>query len=128
MRGQAFTIMKMLLGVAFAMAMLIIVYNLPQSKPNIELSVEAIEQTAQYASRAPGKCFERERVKFIKGEAIRESAFTTPLSLETSLPAGAVECDGEVCNIYENIEVPVSAEYDSHTGKAAVNIGERCRQ
>ena len=57
-KGQAFTVFKMMIGVAFAMMLLVIVYSSVKQVDCPSPAFIEVRETVLQASNAPGKCFE----------------------------------------------------------------------
>ena len=126
MRGQAFTVFKMLIGGVFAMAMLMLIY---QAVGNVSCPTYAFDEILDLsvqASRMPGGCFEK-RVCFDKGTILSSSAFTknsvlNSVSFDTSndFCSSSSKC---VLDYKVNLYVKVKC---STTSSCKVFIGDRC--
>lgn len=109
MKGQAFTVFKMLIGAVFAVGLLLIVYAVVGGM-NYPLSgVGETKNLLLQASRAPGLCFERSIIPFTKDEGFTDAALGFAGRLDLQSGAG-IECGVSSCTVKNDIEVPVSAK------------------
>lgn len=126
MKGQQFTVMKMLVGAVFAIVLLTIVYQYATSTDCPLNSFETIRDLVMQAQRAPGKCFETVSVCFNQGEIISKLGLENNLvgvtiSLSSSIPN---LCTADSCTLNNKYKVPVNVQCSGSS--CSVNIGDRC--
>jgi len=115
LKGQAFSTFKILIGAVFAVALLVIVYNLIYVSPIH--GTDTLKDLVKSASNAPGQCFWRETADFNGGEMIVSDMFL-PIKADCLLSRKAQACPSctsccSSCSIVQKIRMPVSAKCDA---------------
>lgn len=127
MKGQQFTVMKMLIGAVFAMMLLLIVYDVATRSGCPLNSFEGIRDLVIQASRAPDKCFERTSICFNSGEILTKSGLDNNLGEVTvTLKSSAIPglCTTDRCTLETKYKIPVSVECSGSS--CTIDIGKRC--
>lgn len=120
-KGQEMAVFKILIGAVFAVALLAIVYS---TLANISCPYSAFDEARDLvlqASRAPGKCFQRESVCFEKGTVISAASLKENLPGITSLTVGgspAGLCSGGRCVFDKKVTLPATAKCSSSSSCA----------
>jgi len=126
-KGQAFTVFKMLIGAAFAMMLLVVIY---QAVNNIGCStycVDEIKSLTLQAVNMPGSCFEKQ-VCFDKGAVIEGSYLKKSLNLASvsvHSPLSSIHCSSNSCEFDFKANLPVKVKCDSPTS-CDITIGKKC--
>lgn len=125
MRGQEFTIFRILIGAAFAFSLLLIISAFMANLPNPMTGREAVIDLVMNAARVPGKCFEND-IYFQKGETISAPDLEKKCGKDVSLSTGvsAVVCDSDGCFITHKIKLRVSVTCTSSF--CSVYFGTSC--
>jgi hypothetical protein len=129
MKGQAFTVFKLMIGVAFAMVMLSIVYvSITQAECPSAAFIDVRDLTLQ-AVNFPDKCFELSGVCIAKHTEISEEGLEQNLGAGMHITlhenVGGDICSGGTCtfNIKHNIPVAVQC---SSIDNCDIYFNERC--
>lgn len=128
MKGQAYSVFKMLIGAVFALALLSIVYLIATQIGCPYSSFETVRELVLDASRAPGSCFERQSVCFEGGTVFTESAFEANLpGMDISFhpTSRGVSCTSSTCEIKDKYTIPVCVECSSFS-VCKIYINEVC--
>ena len=114
MRGQEMAVFKLLIGAVFAVALLTIIHSAVSNIGCPYSSFEEVRSLVLQASKAPGKCFNRETVCFNDGSIIERK------SLEANLPgisiysitgiAKGLKCQSNYCTFEAKLNIPIKAE------------------
>lgn len=117
-KGQAFTVFKMMIAAAFAMALLALIYS---SLSNVNCPAPAFNELKSMildASRISGDCIVREGVCFNKGEIITNGFYENTLNINNvefdDNNIGFCESSGDKCLFESQIILPVSVKCTSH--------------
>ncbi len=126
MKGQQFTVMKMLVGAVFAMILLIIIY---ESAVRVDCplnSFETIRDLVIQAARAPEKCFERTTVCFNQGEIITKSGLDNNLQGTTVTLSSSINnlCTLGTCTFTNKYKVPVNVLCIGSS--CSIDVGDKC--
>jgi hypothetical protein len=113
MKGQAFSVFKILIGSVFAVVLLTIVYQALSSYNSPISALDIIKNTLVQASNAPKKCFLAESVDISEGERIDKNSFS-PIIVKSLAKASNVPatCAGTGCTFNSKIKIPVTALCD----------------
>ncbi len=84
-KGQIGTVYKLLIGAAFAMALLTIAYNYTQTISSPITGLDASKKVLESASEAPDKCFSRNPVLFQKGQLFTGSMLAEYAGIDQSV-------------------------------------------
>jgi hypothetical protein len=136
MRGQAFTVFKMLIAAVFAVTLLLIVYNVVSNIPPAPITGDSmVRDLTVEAHNAPGFCFAREHVPFQKGDELSSENLKSFLSVDyfcvlESSYGGTFrnsDCPGCVCAncdcvAMEGLELSVSVKCPT-LGKCTIYLG-----
>ena len=125
-KGQAFTVFKMLIGLAFAMALLGLIYQATSNISCPSQGFKEVETLVLQASRVPGKCFER-TVCFDKNALLEEYYYNHAIGVDVNFNDDAFSphhiCSGGTCSFPRKLSTPVSVECDS---SCTIYIGKDC--
>jgi len=133
MKGQAFSVFKILLGAVFAVVLLSIVYDVTIKNQFPSSGVLIIKTVANEANNAQELCFSRKFADFGGGEVIRPDAkYFSDIKLDCFVEkSGAFSCSGvtpscrEECSVTAKVTLPVSAKCTA--GTCTVFLGsENC--
>ena len=133
MKGQAFSVFKILIGAVFAVVLLAIVYYVTAYNQFPPSGVLTIKTVANEANNAQELCFSRKFADFSGGEVIRTDAqYFSDIQLDCFVAkSGAFSCtDGpsscySECSATTKVTLPVSAQCAS--GTCTVFLGsENC--
>lgn len=119
MKGQAFSVFKILLGAIFATLLLIMIYAILAGIVFPLNPAESIKNIALQASRAPGTCVAMSELQLKKGWYLESSAETfKPIIIRClysrhpeACPACSTSCCSR-CEIKMDIKIPVSSMCD----------------
>ncbi len=125
MRGQEFTIFRILIGAAFALSLLLIISAFMSNLPNPMTGREAVMDLVINAARVPGKCFEHD-VYFQKGETISALDLEQKCGKDVFLHSSvsAVICNSDECFVTHKIKLTVSVSCT--TSSCSVYFGSSC--
>ncbi len=126
-KGQAFTVFKMLIGLAFAMALLGLIYQATSNITCPSPGFKELETLVLQASRAPDKCFER-TICFDKHALIEKNYYQSSIGVSVSFHDDAFHpriCSGSSCSFPRKLSTPVSVTCSSHS-LCNVYLGESC--
>jgi len=123
MKGQAFSVFKILIGAVFAVVLLSIVYYVTANNQFPSSGVLIIKTVANEANNAQELCFSRKFADFSGGETIRTDAqYFSAIKLDCFVTkSGAFSCsDGTSscyieCSATTKVTLPVSAKCTAGT-------------
>jgi len=133
MKGQAFSVFKILIGAVFAVVLLSIVYYVTAYNQFPPSGVLIIKTVANEANNAQELCFSRKFADFSGGEVMTTgAAYFSDIKLDCFVPkSGAFSCSGgssdchSECSATAKVTLPVSAKCAS--GTCTVFLGsENC--
>ncbi|RLG21826.1 hypothetical protein DRN74_00145 [Candidatus Micrarchaeota archaeon] len=122
-KAQAFTVFKLLIASVFAVFLLLLVYFASQSPASPLSSAQILKELSEQSKKAPGLCFARDRVSFVKGEGFSFSSIGVDGVSVGQQFGSAFSCSSGLCEVDENIELPVSAKTSS--GQTMLYIGSK---
>ncbi len=111
-KGQIGTVYKLLISSAFAIALLVIVYNYTSSIQSPITGIDVAQDVLGKASDSRGLCFSRDPVKFQEGQTYNHQMFEdvlglSSLSVEPKLPKSIYDPSDDVFKA--NLESSLSA-------------------
>lgn len=126
MKGQAFTVFKMLIGAAFAAALLVIVYGSIHGIGCSSYAVDNMLTLTKQAVNMPGSCFENQ-ICFDKGTVFKQDFFVSSLNLNSMSISSDVKhvCQSGNCNFGFKANLPVSVSCSSGLD-CQLSIGRHC--
>ena len=126
-KGQAFTVFKMMIAAAFAMGLLVLVFNALDNIGCPTPAVNEIENLILQASRTPSDCYERQNICFDEGAILNEDFYKSSLSLNAvTFDSGTLGfCSGGLCDFEYQVTLSVSVNCISSKA-CTVYIGKLC--
>ena len=133
-RGQAFTVFKMLIGLAFAMALLGLIYEATSNISCPSPAFKEVETIVLQASRAPNKCFER-TICFDKNALLEKGYYSKAIgvNVDFNLPSSfsLASCGSGSCSFSKKISVPVKVtcsppSSSSSSPSCRVDLAQTC--
>ena len=112
-KGQQFTVFKMMIAAAFAMALLVLVYQFIYSVSCPTDAVLEIKNLLIQASNTPEKCYAREQLCFDKGTILQSSFYTSSIPGISSVHLEDNNlgiCSTNECNFNSQLTIPISVK------------------
>jgi len=109
MKGQAFSVFKILIGAVFAVAMLSIIYSIVSSYSSPIPGIQTISDLIKQANNAPEQCFSRPHAQFNMNDNIDKDSFL-PAIVALHSTESAVDCGSGSCKVAQTTDIPVSVK------------------
>ena len=129
MKGQSSTVMIMLVGSVFAVALLILVFTfLGGIEPPFHGFKLTQDLVLQASKDKTGLCFGWDKVPFQEGEAMAVSNFLKGAdSITAETHSGLIKCSSTSCEVISDVQTAVSASctYDAGFLRCKIFFGSK---